>query len=1059
MRRPSKAVSTAAGAYPFALFAMPLGPSADTGASTIALLTTDAPNIQSAHKHVLQMDVWRKGLGSVTGGEWRSVGGTGAGIRFTVPHAQVRAQVAAEQVWHTVEAEVALAQTTPGVDAFGAVGGATRFTGLSDLTLTVDTASLDSDALWRFRNVRLVERHHKCVPCGYVPVRSAHVNLVVSTGTSPVVPVLAPDVGPLYPLVSTAQALDLQAVNASVSTATSVVAEAVDASTLVDPTCGCLDGVELTWEERVSSNASRGDGAPRRGFVSMVELSDLAGNGVWSTDVTYSDPESELSNHGLWRRASAALHTHNHVGADSMDWRRCSAVRMYASRHALSTNVVIRRVQLSRPCQPAAAFLHPRPTAQNTTVEAVRSGLNLTRGDAFKVVTYEVNAWGDVSAPTCSPSFVADDTPPVVSDATVIDIEPVVGHALTDLRYTKHSVLRVGWSGRFVEDESAPDNLLLFVVSNVTADEPGGPPVEGGWTSQDRILAVTSTGYVQTSELKLDDGRRYFAHLGVCNVRAFAFPRTRPRPHLVLCSRAVQRGRVCSSVPSATGVIHDSSPPFSAVRVIATEANISTALWQSTPLPTFFGQQNDTAIVAVWDTFQDPHSPIESLRVGLGTAGFGTDVHEFRLIDQATTSYVFTPPDGGTFLKGAAYYVVWVCENAAGAREFVRTAQLHIDQTPPLVEWVVDVFPTELAGADSHFTEDSAVGDVAVTDASGVRAKFRCDDPEGVEGGVRGNMTYRWRVCNTASCDDTVYTQWMDTGYTPRGVVGPEPLAAAQAAQQLTWLFVQVECTNPAGLSAVGSSNGAFVDMTKPNNASARVVEVGPHATSGDAGVDTDWLSTRSIAAEWTGFTTDPGRAALRTYMLAFGTFPGGANLVPFHSVGLATRAATDPNVTVLTSGTTYFATVRAVTMAGAWSSAYGDGVTMDFTPPAPVVADAVPVGVGASDKRRCASHLRCMEVQPNAVDQARDVDYVASTLSVAFRIVDHGAPTTPLASLEYGASTCGPRLLDLNSWSLQTGAVTDDQFETTTSALTHGVRYCAVVFERSANGLQVRVW
>jgi len=142
-------------------------------------------------------------------------------------------------------------------------------------------------------------------------------------------------------------------------------------------------------------------------------------------------------------------------------------------------------------------------------------------GNSYRVITYETNMWGDDSAPTCSRDFVVDDTAPVVSTATVIDVLPEIGAAEEDIAYTQHRVLKVGWEGHFEEPDSAPANLLLFRIVNVTAGSPDGGQVE--FNTEEKVLATTSTGHVSTlGEMELEDGEIYFAHLGVCNVRRHA---------------------------------------------------------------------------------------------------------------------------------------------------------------------------------------------------------------------------------------------------------------------------------------------------------------------------------------------------------------------------------------------------------------------------------------------------------------------------------------------------------------------------------------------------------
>ncbi len=84
--------------------------------------------------------------------------------------------------------------------------------------------------------------------------------------------------------------------------------------------------------------------------------------------------------------------------------------------------------------------------------------------------------------------------------------------------------------------------------------------------------------------------------------------------------------------------------------------------------------------------------------------------------------------------------------------------------------------------------------------------------------------------------------------------------------------------------------------------------------------------STTTIAANWTGFS-DTG-AGIASYQWAIGTSPGAANVQAFINVGAAT-GATNSSVR-LTSGTTYYVSVKATDFAGFVSSVVSsNGVTV----------------------------------------------------------------------------------------------------------------------------------
>ena len=1013
----------------FSFFQVGVGRAARSASVGAALVNTDASPVNLlASRYVVQFDAWRsEGESAIVGGSWQSGDGVGAGVTFTVPAAGQALQAASPRAWLTIEADITSVTTDAGIDTFGARGGTALLKSLRTLTLTSSTDALEDATRWHVRRVRLVPRAEECVPCGQTPVLKRPVMLRRGSTEGDMVP--------------------LTVVVDGVDTATTAVNPLpVDASTLVDPTCGCLAGAELRWEESAGSADTVA--------VTEVSLTDPSGAmGAFSSQIT----RTEVDAMG-WRTASAQITLLDHRRAADMDWRSIARVQFFTDSDADATDLAVRHVTLRRDCALTRVLLHPDPQLGNSSIQVKRTDLGLTRGQAYRVITYETNMWGDDSSPTCTDSFVADDTPPSVASAVVIDVEPVTGAADVDIAYTKHRVLKVGWTGSFSEPDSAPDNILLFSIVNVTTTTPYGGEVPG-IESNDRLLPVSATGYVETSELPLEDGERYYVHLGVCNVRRSlcrcVYLNVTER--CVLC-RAVcrsclwccvpQRGKLCTSVLPDEGVVYDASPPTSEAFAIVDQPGAAVA--PDVVLPPAFYQTDSSAIHASWVEFSDPHSFVDELRVGLGTADFGTDVHELALVPSNSTSITFGPKAGDdALLEGQAYYVVFAASNPAKASAFYATAPLYIDSSPPEFQWVVDVFPTELAGAQTYYETDDNVGDVDLTDGSAVRAKFKCDDAESVEGGLRGNMTYRWRICDKADCSGVEYQAWTSVGQAERATA-PDALIDARNAQTLDLVFVQVECTNPMGLSTVATTNGMRFDATPPNNVSAVIAELDPRPgySSDVATGDVDWVSTADIVVGWNGFTTDEGRPPLFDFQFGLGTTPGADDVQPFVSVGLASTVRFNASDLELEHGETYYATVVAFTSAGATSSITSDGVTLDLEPPLPVVFDTVPHDLAISDPARCAPHLRCVNVHSHGVD----VDYIASTTTLAMSI-NASIGLAPLERVEIGASLCGDTLFDLNALPLREVPDTETEFSDSTLALFHNQRYCFVVFETTVGG------
>jgi len=509
-----------------------------------------------------------------------------------------------------------------------------------------------------------------------------------------------------------------------------------------------------------------------------------------------------------------------------------------------------------------------------------------------------------------------------------------------------------------------------------------------------------------------------------------------------------QLGGVCTSVPSTSGVTHDSSPPFStAVRVVSTPA---APIDTQQPEPPVYYQTDATAIHASWVAFTDPHTAPVSLEVGLGTSGFGTNIIEFQSLPVAATSISLTPAAPATeFDSGLAYYVVFRTVNTAGARGLSRLSPVVIDKSPPAFDWVVDVFPVEVAGLDTHFTDDNSLGDVDLTDASAVRAKFRCTDPQSATNGFV-DITYEWRVCNTALCDDVVFQDWVATGETPRGDADGSMFAAALAAGTLSDIFVNARCTNGAGLSTIAASDGASFDLTPADVSSAGVLDLDPNGGT-DAG-DIDWLNGDILDVAWFGFTTALGSPSIVGYNFAVGSAPGLADIAPFTPAGLSSTASTNV-VQGVPDGVVVYVTVQAVTSAGAISSVSSDGVGIDRVSPEPTVTDITGPFV-ATDTRRCAPHLTCIDLSSAPPGSATDISFVASPNALSFAMVSRTG-TAPLATLGYGASSCDPaEALHLNVVPLHLAANPADTSATMDNLfLRHGQEVCIVVFTTSVTG------
>lgn len=340
--------------------------------ASVPLSNTDASHIERwDDSYVVQLEVWRSGgRGAITGGEWRAANAAGTGLRFVVSSAMQATQADAPRQWLVVDAVASAVSVGAGTSSFGSLGGQAALAGLTSLSLYSTPLAADDSATWRVRNVRVVSRRSACVPCGFVPVQASPVTLQ----RSPVPASKAPAaVGNMIALTPAAGSLPVPQLP-------------VDASTLVDPSCDCLQGVRLEWEERLDTVSSPG----LRVNVTGARLTVPGSNaGVFSQRIAYT-PGSAIPdvNGFLWRAAHVTFALGDHVHMRNVDWRALSAVELLTTVpvHTDATGAVpggllhVRDMKLSRPCASADVLLHPKPVVVNTSIEVTRSELGLVRG-------------------------------------------------------------------------------------------------------------------------------------------------------------------------------------------------------------------------------------------------------------------------------------------------------------------------------------------------------------------------------------------------------------------------------------------------------------------------------------------------------------------------------------------------------------------------------------------------------------------------------------------------------------------------------------------------------
>lgn len=462
-------------------------------ATSVTDLRPQPGPVEGDGTYVVQFEVWRSdGSTPVSGGSWRSHSEHGSGVTFEVPAHLQRAQVDAPQRWILIEAPVTAASTGAGAH-FGAIGGEHMLDNLRVFSLHTSGSHVDVGATWRVRHIRLVPRCSSCVPCGQVPVRAQPVALI----------------RPEAPENLAGGKVALQVLGGD-----DLLPRPIDASSLVDTTCNCLRGAVLQWEQTAS--------AP---LAASVTLSSTDGMDAGATTLEVS---VEAATDAAWDSVSVVFDLEDHTHVWNIDWHSLASLTLEVPiPHAAVNGTVpaeifeVRNMVLRRTCPKTDVVLHPRPTVVGSSFAVTRNEVKMERGQPYRILSVETNMFGQDGVPICSPPFIADDTPPDVSNATVFDLDATDIARINprvDVAFTSSKQLTIAWDGSFSDPDSDVAGVLMYRVSKVAVGSISGPLL-AGVTSEEKLLPVVSSEDVTTAALPLEDGELYFASLDVCNVR------------------------------------------------------------------------------------------------------------------------------------------------------------------------------------------------------------------------------------------------------------------------------------------------------------------------------------------------------------------------------------------------------------------------------------------------------------------------------------------------------------------------------------------------------------
>ena len=808
---------------------------------------------------------------------------------------------------------------------------------------------------------------------------------------------------------------------------------AVDAEMLVDPTCNCLRDtfLTLTYKDDEENLSTFGVAVPKE-FSILSGSTDGASADRAAVKWKCGDSPVVVSRHDGWTWIMIPLPMSAHQDTRAMDWSSVHASISswgcaidaiswdeYSGGEApndLSNYLAVAHdgpsrgnpelMEIRRMCPDEEYMAHPDPQSLDTEVVVIRTGVNLAHGERYQAITVERNVWGN-ELTTCGDPFLVDSTPPDVSNMTAIDMVPLPGQDPVDVNLHGQSKFRASWTGKPVDPE-VTDGLFEFRINDIRVGSKGGASLEGFKALDTWVIAgAASYEEIDSDEFELPDGSTFYVELAVRN-------------HAGLFAGVWTDGvKVDASWPELTGDI------------LETEA-----------LPTSGSgnediefQSDNTKVYGFLPAFNEPHTEVDKVMVGLGTVQTAPNALPFAEI--TVTAGQWTPLTLEYALQdGTTYYIIARVWNTAGAWGDYNSSGVLVDSTAPTFDYITDVFPASAQGDDGGWKDYDEYGDVAFHDGnSKVRAKFRCDDLDSIKAGEIANATYRFRVCkddNTCAATGSVLVDWITTGEVPYGET--EELGGLPGG---TVIYVQVECTNPAGVTATSASNGMVVDMTPPNADAATIDDLVPGLGSN---VETDQHGVNRLRAVWSGFTITSGKPGLRSYSVAVGTKPGHDDIMALTDNGMSTEWVSDEGDLALVSGGTYYVTARAITMAGAWANVTTNGVTIDLVQPN--ITNAVVNGTGTLNVTGIdvCPDLECTRLTDYPVTAQAGTTYFSVAFD-GFVDVDSG-----IDYYEWGVSLCNALenygALALTRTTSFTAAVTT----TLDVELQHGVEYCAGV-------------
>ncbi|XP_048258679.1 uncharacterized protein LOC124137747 [Haliotis rufescens] len=288
----------------------------------------------------------------------------------------------------------------------------------------------------------------------------------------------------------------------------------------------------------------------------------------------------------------------------------------------------------------------------------------------------------------------------------------------------------------------------------------------------------------------------------------------------------------------------------------------------------------------------------------------------------------------GLRLKPGALYSVRVgAANKAGAVAAYDTNGVLLDNTPPKMKWVY-------AGILSGNVEEVIDGYIVQSDPRGIKATWFATD---IQSGIKSYM-----VAVGTSRGGTDILDWKDVGSDRNKYVDGLTLTVTDLDTMTPVYYVSVKASNGADLTSdVITSTPIRVVVQDKTGIVIDGADSTERAYFMDIGSDMDYQKDAGVVTvQFAGFESH--EHGVTYYDWAVGTTPGGEEVQPFIKAGLIHEEA-ETNVPgngissmgfgqavlPLSSGTTYYTTVRGITNGGNILESTSDGFTVDITAPA----------------------------------------------------------------------------------------------------------------------------